>query len=150
MIAAKGYDVSVVLVGGKTVKAPRGAALLHDEDGAAWPRCSALIALFRTTREPLGATPQWVRGYFGAAHTLRRGSVVLPPRSLSGWTLVGRCESVDYRREGVHADEYTHPFGERGGATWLTRHPKLFRLGRDLRIELGRGCVWNWRGIVRP
>lgn len=137
MIVAKGYAVTLTLEDGQKL---RGPALLHDESGKDWPSCSSLVAAFRKTQEHL----KDVRGYFGAVYQVRRGELQLPPRDLSAWTRVGAATEITYSRHGEHADDYYHPFGEKSAL------PIVYRRGGVLRIELGRGCKWNWRGIIRP
>ena len=138
MLIAKGYAPSFKLDTGKTVRAPRGAALLHDPTGRAWPSCSGLVLTFaKSGKETKDSAAE---EYLGRAPKL--GEATVPPKALSGWQRVGEVEVVNYRRIGNHAASYYHPI-EGGKAV-------LYRRGRALRIELGSGCVWNWRGIVTP
>jgi hypothetical protein len=144
MLIAKGYKVTVVLESGRHVTAPAAYALLHDPAGRDWPRCSALVAPFRKGGGEI--RNREAESYFGSRP--REGSVSVPPRALSVWRRVGAAVQILYsrRRPGnlpaAHKADYEHPFKE-GKAT-------LYRRGRELRIELGRGCVWNWRGFVTP
>src|SRR4029077_14696518 len=73
---------------------------------------------------------------------VRMGVVETPNRTLDVWKFVGRVNRIDYTRHGAHADKYTHEFKE--------PHPRLYRRGRVLRLELGRGAVFNWKGFVFP
>jgi len=144
MLIAKGYKVTLVLEAGRRVAAPASYALLHDPAGRDWPRCSALVAPFRKGGGQIENSE--AKSYFGSDP--RAGSVTMPARSLSGWRRVGAVEQILYsrRRPGnlpaSHKADYEHPFKE-GKAT-------LYRRGRLLRVELGPGCVWNWRGFVTP
>ncbi len=151
MIAAKGYAVALHMEGGRRVLTlePK-IALLHDEDGAAWPKCSALIAPMKKTGRPLEEVPGRVTKYFGKDYVVRRGEIVLPPVDLGAWKAVGSVERIDYSREGAYADDWWHPFETRRFLFWKGDLPVLYRRGRALRLELGSGCVWNWRGIVKP
>ena len=145
MLIAKGYRVIFKMTNGRTVRAPAGYAMLHDEDGRDWSRCSALIMPIRPSREPLSGASK-ARTYFG--HTPVAARAELPPKSLSEWRKVGTIGEVLYSRRrprGLptsHQADYFHPI-EKGTAT-------LYRRGRWYRMELGSGCQWNWRGIIKP
>ena len=144
MLIAKGYAVSFKLVGGRIVRAGRGSALLNDESGKAWPKCSGLVMRFTKRNEPL-------KDSNAEAYLMvdpRKGEIDTPPRALSKWKYVGEVAVVNYTRpEGPHAGPYYHPIdgAEEGAAKAL-----LYRRGSAYRLELADGCVWNWRGIVRP
>lgn len=144
MLIAKGFRVIFKMKGGKTVKPPAGYAMLHDEDGRDWPRCSSIVIPIRVAGGPVKDAK--ARAYFG--HLPAAGRAVLPPRSLSEWTRVGEIDEVLYTRRrprglpASHQSDYYHPI-EKGTAT-------LYRRGRWYRMELGSGCQWNWRGIIKP
>jgi hypothetical protein len=138
MLIAKGYAPSFKMVEGGTIRGGRGAALLHDPTGRAWPSCSGFIIAFsKGGKETKDSAAE---EYLGRAPKL--GEATVPPKALSSWKRVGEVETVNYRRIGNHAASYYHPI-EGGRAV-------LYRRGHALRIELGSGCVWNWRGIVKP
>jgi hypothetical protein len=145
MLIAKGYAVTAILKTGKHVKAPAGYAMLHDPSGKYWPACSGLVApIARKSGEAVSCGP--AQDYFG--HEPLGGEVDVPPRALSQWKSLGEIDELLYTRRrprglpASNAGPYFHPI-EKGTA-------RLYRLGRMLRIELGSGCVWNWRGIVKP
>ena len=138
MLIAKGYGVSFEMKQGPVVRAPAGAALLHDPTGKHWPSCSGLVMRFTKTNRPIHDDA--AKEYLGIEP--RAGSITTPPRRLSEWKRVGDVAVINYRRIGEHADSYYHPI-ERGAAV-------LYRRPGALRVELGGGCVWNWRGIVKP
>jgi hypothetical protein len=151
MLVAKGFAVTIFLESGRKVRAASGAELLHDESGADWPACSGLVASFTKTGKTLPEKDTKADKHFGlSGYVIRRGKVRLPPSDLSEWHLVGRAKSIDYSRRGEHADRYTHTFQDSG--FWLWKHdlPSVYRRGKSLRIELGSGCTWNWRGFVTP
>lgn len=130
---------------GRTVRAPIRYALLHDESGRDWPGCSALVMPIQTHRDDETVDDRAARSYFGTQPLGGYGDT--PSRNLSRWRYAGEIEQIDYtrecpKRECQLEDDYWHPI-ENG-----TAH--LYRLGRLLRIELGSGCKWNWRGIIRP
>jgi hypothetical protein len=143
VLICKGFSVSFVLASGKRVKAPVSYGLLHDPSGRNWAKCSGLIAPFSKGGDEID--DKLAKDYFG--HTPREGELRLPPRSLSSWRKLGAATEILYyrRRPGnlpaEHKDSYFHPF--KGTAT-------VYRLGKMLRVELGPGCDWSYRGIVRP
>jgi hypothetical protein len=138
------------MVEGGTIKAPASYAFLHDPAGKYWPSCSALIApLDRRYDEEVSHGPG--QQYFGhkplAGETPDIGK--LPSfKAISKWKYLGEIEEIYYTRmrprglPNYAKDRYKHPI-ENGRAL-------LYRRGRMLRIELGSGCVWNWRGIIKP
>jgi hypothetical protein len=138
MLIAKGYSPSFKMVAGGTIRSPHGAALLHDPSGRIWPACSGLVISFQKGGGPL--EDKTAKEYLGVGPL--KGSAIVPPRALNGWRLLGDIAVVNYRRIGKHAAGYFHPI--EGGRA------RLYRRGRALRMELGKGCVWNWRGIVTP
>lgn len=151
MLVAKGFAVTITLENGRKVRGPAGGELLHDESGDDWPACSGLIVNFTKTGKKLPEDDAISQKYFGlSGYTIRQGKVRLPPRDLREWHRVGPASRIDYSRRGEHSDRYTHPFESGGFWLWKTDLPIVFRRGKSLRIELGRGCVWNWRGFVKP
>ena len=147
MLVVKGFRAIFKMEDGQTVRPPAGHAILHDESGKDWPRCAALIAAIKTHPNDPPVSDAAAKSYLGAEP--RVGSTTLPPRALGSWSRVGRIEEFLYTRRrprdlpGKLQDDYYHPI-EKGVAT-------LFEWRRGIyRVELGRGCLWNWRGIVRP
>jgi len=145
MLIAKGYAVTFKMADGKTIRPPASYALLHDEEGSDWPRCSGLVApVARVSSQPVQSRA--ASAYFGSEPVA--GQMVLPPRNLSAWRPVGTVAEVLYTRRrprglpSAHAADYYHPV-TKGTAT-------LYRRDRHYRLELGAGCAWNWRGIIRP
>jgi hypothetical protein len=143
LLIAKGYSVSF-RVNNRWIKAPGGYALLHDPSGSSFAKCAALIAPFSKNRQAIQNGE--ARSYFGQDPL--GGSIAVPPRALSAWKKVGPVEEIRYTRKCpgrkcAHAAPYFHPF-EKGYT------PMLYRRGRLLRLELGPGCEWTERGIVRP
>jgi hypothetical protein len=128
---------------GKVVRAPGGYGLLHDPSGRDWAKCSGLVIPFETGGDEIDDNA--ARQYLG--YPAREGQVILPPKALSAWKRIGPALEIFYfrRRPGrlpsIHRDQYYHPF--KGAAT-------VYRRGRIFRVELGPGCEWNVRGIVKP
>jgi hypothetical protein len=137
MLIAKGTRIGLILASGKTLKP--GGVLLHDPEGEDWPRCSGLIMPIERTSRPINGTTR-AKEYIG--RNVRLGWVNTPPKQLSAWHRIGKVVgAIDYTRSGKHADDYRHDFKEDVTA---------YRRGRAVRLELGSGCTWNWRGFVRP
>jgi hypothetical protein len=144
VLIAKGYTVSFTLAAGGTVKAPAGYGLLHDPTGRSWAKCSGLVCSFRKDGDEIEDGE--AKSYFGKDPL--GGELALPPKSLSEWKKLGPVTEIRYTRKcpGRKCDNaaaYYHPF-EQG------KLPMLYRRGKMLRLELGSGCEWNYRGIVRP
>lgn len=150
MLIAKGFAVTFIMDDGRRIKAPAGYALLHDQDGTDFPRCSGFVMPFQHSARDPEVDNATARTYFG--HQPFRGSAAAPPRALSAWRRVGDLDDMEvdeilYTRRRprslpvTHGARYFHPF--KGRAT-------LYRHGRLFRIELGAGCVWNARGVVTP
>lgn len=163
MLIVKGYRVHFVMAGGRTVKPPAGYALMNDESGADWPRCSGLVGSVKSTsRDPVRNSA--AKSYFG--HQPFAFTVVIPSgdeKHLRNWKCIGDVEEILYTRRRAngapaeHAGDYYHPIRQQGSGLLarllsfvLPAGSKLYRRGRWYRIELARGCVWNWRGIVSP
>jgi len=144
MLIAKGYRVNLKLENGRKVRAPASYGLLHDPSGRDWAKCSSLIAPFQKTGDEVSDGE--AKSYFGSEP--REGRIALPPKSLGAWHRVGPVVEIEYtrRRPGRlpadHQADYYHPFEG--------KHPMLYRIGKLLRLELGSGCSWNWRGLIRP
>ena len=147
MLLAKGWAVALTLESGRKVRGAHGAALLHDESGRDWPKCSGLVMPVRKTKRPLSDSN--AKRYFGNEYNVREAVVTLPTQQLSAWDLIGHVTQIDYSRLGQYEDDFYHPFS-RTGWIWKSPYPRLYRLDRKLRLDLGSGCVWNWRGIVTP
>jgi hypothetical protein len=163
MLITKGFRVSFVLTSGKTIRPPASYALMHDEDGADWPYCSGLVAPLKTTsKQPVRSEKAAL--YFG--YEPYRGTALIPSgddRRLSSWKKVGDVAEILYtrRRSGgapaSHKGDYYHSIRQKKPGILaavlrlgLPAGATLYRQGRLYRIELARGCVWNWRGIVSP
>lgn len=147
MLIVKGFRCRFFLEGGSSRS---GNVLLHDESGDDWPYTSGLIVPgFQRLGEP--CDDKQAQRYYGADYDLRCGRVELPPRDLEdGWEEIGRVVRVHYDRRGeVEPGPYEHEFGE-GGLFRIVMgggFPRLYRRESAMRIELGRGAVWDWRGI---
>lgn len=86
---------------------------------------------------------------------VRLGRVTFPSRTIGGWSCIGRARGIDYSRYGEYDDDYEHEFKAHASLVdWILGRkktlPTLYRKGRVMRIELGRGSVFNWRGFVTP
>jgi len=157
MLIAKGYAPLFFLADGSERRGPRGSALLHDESGESWPYASGLVMPF-SRRGADDCEDDLAQRYFGDDYVVRCATVALPPRALEEWSEVGEVASAEYRREGSeHAGYYEHDFGhaEHSGLFSFFKKspgklPLLYARRGALRIELGSGAVWNWRGIVSP
>jgi hypothetical protein len=150
MIIAKGYAVSFEMKDGSDVDAPRSAAMLHDEKGKHWPKCSMLIMPFRKGGAAVEMTGDEA-DYFGGDYDARQGSVTLPPKPLSEWTCLGEVHKIFYERPGKHRGLFKHEFGKRRlVGLFKTGKATLYKRGSALRLELGKSCIADARGIVRP
>lgn len=155
MFIRKGTSVWFKLEDGKRVSAPRGAALLHDPSGKQWNKCSALVAPFRTNVRP--ATEAEMKGapseYLGRSYRASVGTLEVPPRRLSEWERIGVVKEIRYTRGGTKAPgKFFHPFNKRVLMFAFTAGDRavLYRRGNAMRLEMGSGCIWDDRGIVRP
>lgn len=149
MLIAKGYDVFFKMLDGRTVRAPRPYALLHDSKGQDWPSCSALVAPFVRTGGLIRNKDE-AEKYFG--YEPRAGRLVMPTRRISEWSLLGEAVEIDYWRPGEEEGDFFHPFTRTGG-WWIFKtgeYPLVYRLNGMLRAELGGGCDWTDRGFVSP
>lgn len=147
MLIARGHDVSFVMADGRDIEV--SGALLHDSSGKAWPKCSALIATFK--RGPAVEMDAESKDYFGRGYDAHEGRVELPPRDLKAWKLVGEVKKIFYERTGRHHGLFQHEMGKRRlWAFFKSGKATLYRLGRAYRLELGKGCIWDSRGLVFP
>jgi len=151
-VDALGDHVSFELAEGRRVRAPAAHVMLYDDDGRVWPRCSLLVGPIRRTATLLAASARQ-RRYYGDAYALRTGYVDLPPVPLHTWEAIGPTSRIYYQRPGTaYPGYFQHPFNK--PAIWdflrAKRDVLLYRQGSFLRLELGRGCVVNWRGFVKP
>jgi hypothetical protein len=140
MLIAKCYSCIFHLTDGKTVRPPKGAALLHDPSGTHWPKTSCLISTFQRSGAKLADPKEEEVAWAVDPDAVREGEVNTPPRR-AGWTKVGMVTSIDYSRKGAHADKFEHEF---------KRPVPLYRRGRVMRLELGKGAEFSWRGFVSP
>ena len=150
MLVRKAHGVSFVMKDGKTVRAPHGHGLLHDEDAQVWPRCSVLVGPCAIGQRDASLTPK-ARAYFGPGYRARSGQVVLPPRHLSTWKRIGEVERIFYVRDGniMGGQRFRHRYADRRFFIFPIR-TVLYRHGRFLRLELPGGCIVNRRGFVSP
>jgi hypothetical protein len=150
MLIAKGYAPVFVFKNGST---RRGRVLLHDEGGESWPYSSGLVVpSFKREGKPCDDAK--AKAYYGSSYRLKEGSITLPPRDLSAWRPVGEVRRADYDRRGhIEPGPKKHAFGQVRSPLFLWRrggHPILYVYRSFMRIELGSGCEWDWRGIVHP
>ena len=160
MLVCKAYEVGFELISRRgKLWCPKTAAMLHDEDGTSWPKCSVLIARFThslrraTDEEVKGAPKNWL----GRKYDADIGSVDLPPRSLSSWTRVGDIRRMYYERIGTKAPgRYQHGVNKPRGlfhVVWLFKgdgEATLYKRGRVWRVEMSKNCIFDDRGIVYP
>ncbi|MDE2022188.1 MAG: hypothetical protein KGI71_04760 [Patescibacteria group bacterium] len=146
MLIARGHHASFELEDGRTVRGAGGAEILQDETGADLPKNVVLVVALRRTGKPLGDVPAEVRRHFGPDYQPLEGRATLPPLS-TGWRLVGRVREARYSRRGQYDGDWEHAFGQRrlfGGRAEL---PSLYRRGEALKLVLGDGQWWDWRGV---
>jgi hypothetical protein len=140
MLIAKCHALAFHTTDGRLIKPARGSTLLHDPTGKSWPKTSCLITTFRKTgaaiEDPTDEEISWAKN----PENVREGKVDIPPRT-RGWKEIGRVFSIDYTRYGEHADWYEHEF---------KRPVRLLQRGKAMRLELGRGAEFNWRGFLVP
>ena len=160
MLIVKGLSPRFFLADGTERRGPQGASLLHDESSQSWPYSSGLVMRFDKRGEP--CDDEYARRYYGGDYEIHCGTIELPPKSISAWHLVGEVERAEYTRPGlIEPGRYEHTFGEHEEPGILDRiasffHaaegqlPKLYEREHALRLELGPGAVWSWRGIVWP
>lgn len=150
MLFAAGSSVRFVLTTGRS---RRGKILLHDEAGDSWPSSSGLVVPgFKHLGRDLAISDEYAQRYYGDSYVLKRGSVRLPPKPLSQWKEIGRVKEAFYVRRGdIEPGPKKHVFGESILFKLLGKKlPRLYKHGQYMRLELGEGAVWNWRGIVSP
>ena len=141
---------------GREIEAKRARdGMLYDASGKYWPKCSLLITPFENGKKEVSAGAE----YFGREAIVKEGHVDLPPRALSGWTLVGECRDVYYDRAGTkHPGPFHHEFDKPRGLWRLiwpfskkAHGPALLYTRRGLyRIDFPEGCLIDDRGIVMP
>lgn len=149
MLIAKGFSPRFFLASGSERHAVRGAALLHDERGDDWPYSSGLVMRF--TRKGDACADDLAQKYFGEGYALRCGAVVLPPKDLREWDVVGEVSRIEYKRKGTsYPGEFQHTFGEQRFLFSSGALPLLYVRGDAMRLELGSNARWSWRGIERP
>lgn len=154
-LLCKGKRVSFEMKNGTKVTPPPGAAMLHDPAGTHWAKCSLLIAAY--TDEGLldddAHVPGYARAYMGRKYRMRGGHIDTPNKSLDGWQSLGEIHRIYYTRGGTRMPfRFQHPFGKktffsvfRGKDT-----ATLYKQGRFYRVQLGRSCLLDDRGIVHP
>lgn len=134
-------------------------AMLHDPKGVSWSKCSLLFVKFAHGRAP--ATAAQKRGapreYLGKTYNAHVGTVELPPKNLSEWDRVGEVKEIFYTRHGTKASgRFRHVFNAPRGMMHVvfavkgTRKVILYQRGSAYRIELGKGCIADDRGIAWP
>jgi len=152
MLTAKGYEVafrkrSKGKANGRIIRPPKSFALAHDPSGSDWPRCGLLVLPFRRLGDDVSYKP--AEEYFG--YDPQGGACRVPPKDLKHWHFVSEIDGIDYWRPGIdYEGDYEHYFKARGHLFGPKEKPLLFRIGKVYRLELGSGCVVNWRGIVTP
>ena len=131
------------MVGGGTVTAPRGYALLYGS-----PIPSGNVLWMPYDRTPVDVEPSAsAKKYIGPGAYVTAG-LELPDLALKNWTEVGEVAEAWYRRRGTYAGTWHHPFGEKKRLWVFTRRkPVLYEMGSLKRVEL-RGASWTWRGLV--
>lgn len=153
-LVSKGTRVGFDLKDGEEIDAPAGYGMLHDPTGHHWARCSLLIAPFRrgTVVDP-DEVPSYAKAYLGRKYRPHVGEVTLPNKSLNGWERLGEVGRIWYTRGGTKAPfRFQHPIGKKTAFSIFRGKDTatLYRQGRYYRVQLGRGCVLDDRGIVHP
>lgn len=146
MLIARVYEPVLFLESGEVVTPPRGAEILHDETGQAWPKSEVLVTVFRRTGRPVKRVTKRMRRHFGEDYTPKEGRVDLPPRSMGSWREVGAVARYEGYRRGEHHDPdgHYHDFGERGLFGFSRKdRPVLYRRGEAYRIV---AVEWDWTG----
>ena len=156
MLLAAGTHVHFCLWGGSS---RRGKVLLHDESGSDWPASSGLVVP-AFNKLGLELDDDQAQRYYGSDYVLKQGSIRLPDVDLTKWRRVARVKEAFYTRLGDLAStpdspkkRKNHKFKPKKISFFSSKRgelPVLYARGRFLRIELGDGAVWNWRGIVSP
>ena len=154
-LLCKGKDVSFKMKEGGTIAAPRGYGMLHDPAGTNWAKCSLLIAPFKDLgrMDDESKAPGYARSYMGRKYHLRSGEVELPNKSLEGWKNEGEIAEIFYTRGGTKMPfRFRHPFGKRTFFSIFRGNDSatLYKQGRYYRVQLGRSCLLDDRGIVHP
>lgn len=139
MILIKGRAVKLEMADGSYVRVPVSYGMIHDPDGGSLGKCFVFVGPYKTTRKRVEMTGD-AKSYFGPDYEAR-GAVVDVP---SGpWNSIGDAVQIFYQRPGKHAARYYHLFDKRAKVS-------VARCRRFLRIDLGHGCIANWRGFVYP
>lgn len=154
-LLCKGKRIAFDMKDGRHVAAPAGAAMLHDPVGTNWAKCSLLIASFTDTgpMEDESKAPSYARSYLGRKYRMRDGEVALPNKSLDGWTNEGEIARIWYTRGGTRMPfRFQHPFGKKTFFSLFRGKDSatLYKQGRYYRVQLGRSCLLDDRGIVHP
>jgi hypothetical protein len=149
-----GLDVSFEMAKGGEVVLPPEDGMMHDQKGRAWPKCSLLFGPFEESAEEETELDEDAVQWFGDEYEAMRGMVDRPPKELArAWRVLGKVRRVIYYRTGVlHPDLFEHEFGRRRVQALFKKGdlPVLYERGAFLRLELGRACVVDDRGIVFP
>jgi hypothetical protein len=146
VLIARGFSPSFVLKDGRTMRPPRGSAILQDETGDALQPNIVLVMPFTRTRRPLPDAPPEVRRHFGRGHEVLKGTVVLPPIT-RGWRRLGEVREAYYTRRGEHAGHYEHTFGAWRMFRGHGALPVLYQRSGALKLELAPGSSWDWAGV---
>lgn len=165
-----GRRVELDLKSGRTVIAPRRAAMLYDATGAAWPKCSLLIARFDGwLEEPTDDEQSEGEDYFGRDVDIGIGEIDLPPKDMAKWRRVGEVKTLFYDRAGSKAPGFfRHEFHKPRGLwkaifkVWgifskKIKEPVVLYSLREFRstahkawrIELPT-CIVDDRGVAAP
>jgi hypothetical protein len=99
----KGASVHFVFDDGERLFLPPNAAMLHDPDGATWPRHSVLFSTVVRDNLPIEMDADQ-RDYLGRGYRARLGRVSpLPNRNLAYWKPLGLVDTIYYDRGGTRA-----------------------------------------------
>ena len=151
MIIARGHSVFFELSDGRTIYAPRGSEILHDETGRGIPSDTAIVMRFEHTGRKIdGKLPRHVSQHFGD-YQPHDGRGDLPPLR-TGWQEVGQVKMAMYTRRGElhHGQkrrEKKHEFGQQGLFSGGSKLPTLYRRDGALMLKLTSGQHWDWKGI---
>jgi hypothetical protein len=153
-LLCKGTAVSFEMQEGGTVVAGRAKGMFHDPTGRDWAKCSLLIAPYRMEGYAEDDdVPGYARAYKGRNHRMRHVSLELPDKGLDGWSNEGQIKKLWYTRDGTkRPGRYYHPIGKKTVFSIFRGKDAatLYQKGVYYRVQLGRACLLDDRGIVYP